>query len=97
MTGHKVPLARPYYDEREAASVAPVIRSGWVSQGPTVAAFEERLAAWLGASHAVAVNSCTSAMHMALHLLGVSHGDEVVCPSFTCMATASARSCSSRT
>jgi perosamine synthetase len=85
-----IPLARPFYDEREVDAVAPVIRSGWVSQGPKVVEFERRLAAWIGAAHAVATNSCTSAMQIALHLSGVGHGDDVICPSFTCMATANA-------
>lgn len=85
-----IPLARPFYDEREASAVAPVIRSGWVSQGPKAVEFEQRLAAWIGAEHAVATNSCTSAMQIALHLSGVGPGDEVICPSFTCMATANA-------
>jgi dTDP-4-amino-4,6-dideoxygalactose transaminase len=86
----KVPLAKPFYDEREEIAVAPVIRSGWVSQGPKVAEFERRLADWIGVEHAVATNSCTSAMQIALHLSGVGPGDDVLCPSFTCMATANA-------
>lgn len=86
----KIPLARPFYDEREAAAVAPVIQSGWVSQGPKAAEFEQRVAAWIGTDHAVATNSCTSAMQMALHLSGIGPGDEVICPAYTCMATANA-------
>jgi perosamine synthetase len=86
----KVPLARPFYDDREVNAVGPVIRSGWVSQGPRVADFETRLAEWIGARHAVATNSCTSALQIALHLSGIGSGDEVICPSFTCMATANA-------
>lgn len=85
-----IPLAKPFYDEREAEAVAPVIRSGWVSQGPKAAEFEQRLAAWIGVEHAVATNSCTSAMQIALHVSGITAGDEVICPSFTCMATANA-------
>ncbi len=85
-----IPIARPFYDEREAAAVAPVIRSGWVSQGPKAAEFEQRLAEWIGVAHAVATNSCTSAMQIALHLSGVGRDDEVICPSFTCMASANA-------
>jgi perosamine synthetase len=85
-----VPLAKPFFDEREVKAVEPVIRSGWVSQGPRVAEFESRLADWIGVEHAVATNSCTSAMQIALHLSGVGPGDEVICPSFTCMATANA-------
>jgi dTDP-4-amino-4,6-dideoxygalactose transaminase len=86
----KVPVAKPFYDEREVDAVAPVIRSGWVSQGPKVVEFERRLAEWIGVDHAVATNSCTSAMQIALHLSGVGPEDQVICPSFTCMATANA-------
>lgn len=86
----KIPLAQPFFDEREVAAVEPVIRSGWVSLGPKTAEFERRIADWIGVDHAVAVNSCTSAMQISLHLSGIGPGDEVVCPSFTCMATANA-------
>lgn len=85
-----IPLARPHTDEKEVEAVAAVIRSGWVSQGSNVAEFEEMLAGYVGARFAIATNSCTSALHLSLHLQGVGPGDEVICPSFTCMATANA-------
>lgn len=85
-----IPLAKPYFDEREVAAVAEVIRTGWISQGPVVERFEQALAEWVGAAHGVATNSCTSAMQMTLELMGVTDGDEVICPSFTCMASANA-------
>ena len=86
----EIPLARPYTDEKEELAVAAVIRSGWVSQGPKVIEFEQMVADFVGARFAVATNSCTSALHVSLLLQGVKEGDEVICPAFTCMATANA-------
>jgi len=85
-----IPLARPYTDEAEVAAAAAVIRSGWVSQGARAAEFESRIAEYTGARFAIATNSCTSALHLSLYLQGVGPGDEVICPSFTCFATANA-------
>jgi perosamine synthetase len=85
-----IPLARPYTDEAEVAASAAVIRSGWVSQGARAAEFEEMVAEYTGARFAIATNSCTSALHLSLYLQGVGTGDEVICPSFTCFATANA-------
>ena len=66
-----------------------VLASGWVAQGPQVAEFEAAVAAVAGAPHGVAVSSCTAGLHLALHLLGVGAGDEVVVPSLSFIATAS--------
>jgi perosamine synthetase len=88
--GMEIPLARPYTDEAEVAAAAAVIRSGWVSQGARAAEFEHRVAEYTGACFAIATNSCTSALHLSLYLQGVGRGDEVICPSFTCFATANA-------
>lgn len=85
-----IPLARPYTDEKEEMAVVAVIRSGWVSQGPKVIEFEQMVADFVGARFAIATNSCTSALHLSLLLQGVKEGDEVICPAFTCMATANA-------
>lgn len=85
-----IPLARPYTDEAEVAAAAAVIRSGWVSQGVRAAEFEAMVGGYVGARFAIATNSCTSALHLALYLQGVGPGDEVICPSFTCFATANA-------
>jgi perosamine synthetase len=86
----EIPLARPYTDEAEVAAAADVIRSGWVSQGARAAEFEQLVAGYTGARFAIATNSCTSALHLSLYLQGVGPGDEVICPSFTCFATANA-------
>ncbi|OLR90803.1 DegT/DnrJ/EryC1/StrS family aminotransferase [Actinokineospora bangkokensis] len=81
---------RPLLGEEEAAAVAEVVRSGWVAQGPRVAEFEGRFAERVQAADAVAVSSCTTGLHLALHVLGVGPGDEVVVPSFSFIATANA-------
>jgi perosamine synthetase len=87
---HDVPFARPEFDDAEARAVAEVLRSGWVSEGPVVARFEEIFAERVGARHAVATSSCTTALHLGLILAGVQPGDEVICPSYTFIATANA-------
>jgi perosamine synthetase len=85
-----IPFARPDFDEAEARAVTDVLRSGWVSQGPKVAEFERLFAERVGAGTAVATSSCTTALHLALVLAGIGRGDEVICPSYTFIATANA-------
>jgi dTDP-4-amino-4,6-dideoxygalactose transaminase len=81
---------RPWLGEEEAAAAAEAVASGWVAQGPRVAAFEEAFAAATGAAHAVAVSSCTTALHLALIAAGIGPDDEVVVPSLSFIATANA-------
>ncbi len=83
-----IPVMRPWLGEQEARAAADAVRSGWVAQGPRVAEFEARFADHVGAEHGVAVSSCTTALHLAMHLLGIGAGDEVVVPSFSFVATA---------
>jgi perosamine synthetase len=87
-TKKMIPVARPFVGAEEESAVSEVLRSGWLSQGPRVAQFEEAFAAYVGAPHAVAVSSCTTALHLALLALDVRAGDEVICPSFSFIATA---------
>ncbi|MEW6715922.1 MAG: DegT/DnrJ/EryC1/StrS family aminotransferase [Chloroflexota bacterium] len=83
-----IPVARPWMDEREAEAARRPIMSGWVTQGPEVAAFERELASYVGAKHACAVSSCTTALHLALLAVGVQPGDEVITVSHSFIATA---------
>jgi dTDP-4-amino-4,6-dideoxygalactose transaminase len=85
-----VPITRPLLGEPEQRAVLEVLRSGWLVQGPKVAQFENAVAAYVGARHAVATSSCTTALHLALLLHDIGPGDEVIVPSFTFIATANA-------
>lgn len=83
-----IPITKPYFTKDEEDEVIAVLRSGWVVQGPKVELFEKEIANYVGAKFAVATSSCTTALHLALLLLGVGPGDEVIIPSFTFIATA---------
>ena len=83
-----IPIIKPMMDEREAEAARRVILSGWITQGPEVAAFEKEFAAFTGAQHAVAVSNCTTALHLALMALGIGPGDEVITVSHSFIATA---------
>ena len=85
-----IPLARPVLGEAEEAAVIEVLRSGHLSLGPRVPAFETAFAARLGVAHACAVSSGTSGLHLALRAAGVSDGDEVVTSPFSFPASANA-------
>jgi len=86
----KIPLAKPEVLEDDIAAVTAVLRSGRLSQGPVMHEFEQALAAYLGMSHAVVVNSGTSALQLALRALDIKERDEVVLPSFSFMAVTNA-------
>lgn len=90
MSAHRIPVMVPHLGEEEAQAAAEAVRSGWVAQGPRVARFEQEFASLVGADHGVAVSSCTAALHLALVLLDVRPGDEVIVPSFSFIATANA-------
>lgn len=83
-----IPITKPTMDEAEAAAARRVVLSGWVSQGPEVAAFEAELARALEAPYACAVSNCTTGLHLALRVAGVGPGDEVVTVSHSFVATA---------
>jgi dTDP-4-amino-4,6-dideoxygalactose transaminase len=85
-----IPIMRPWLGSEEAAAVTDTLASGWVAQGPKVAAFEAAVAAALGAAHGVATSSCTAALHLAMHALGLGPGDDVIVPSLSFIATANA-------
>jgi len=83
-----IPITKPTIGEEEIAAAAKVLQSGWVSQGPCVAQFEQAFAAYVGAAHGCAVSSCTTALHLALLTVGVKPGDEVITVSHSFIATA---------
>lgn len=86
----RIPVMRPWFGPEEAEAAAEAVASGWVAQGPRVAAFEAAFAERVGVEDAVAVSSCTTALHLALIGAGVGPGDEVVVPSLSFIATANA-------
>jgi dTDP-4-amino-4,6-dideoxygalactose transaminase len=85
-----IPITRLALGEEEASAAADVVRSGWLMNGPRVEEFERLVAEFVGADHAIAVSSCTTALHLGLLAAGVGPGDEVICPSFSFIATANA-------
>ena len=86
----RINVMQPWLGEDEVAAVTEVLRSGWVAQGPRVKAFEDAFAVRQQSVYAVAVSSCTTALHLALYVAGVGPGDEVVVPSFSFIATTNA-------
>jgi dTDP-4-amino-4,6-dideoxygalactose transaminase len=85
-----LPVAKPFYGPEEEQAVARVLRSGWVTQGPEVAALEREFADYCGARHGIAVANCTVALHLSLVAAGIGAGDEVITVSHSFIATANA-------
>jgi perosamine synthetase len=83
----RIPITKPVFGPEELLAVQQPLETGWVVQGPYVKRFEERFGAFVGAAHAVATTSCTTALHLALAALGVGPGDEVIVPAFTWVST----------
>lgn len=83
-----IAIAKPWLGEAEAKAASRAIMSGWVTQGPEVAAFEQEFATYLGVNHACTVSNCTTALHLALLAVGVQPGDEVITVSHSYIATA---------
>ncbi|UPT66251.1 MAG: DegT/DnrJ/EryC1/StrS family aminotransferase [Sphingobacteriales bacterium JAD_PAG50586_3] len=81
-------IAKPYLTEDEAKAAHDTILTNWITQGPRVAEFEEKFAAYTGSKYAVAVSNCTTGLHLAMIVAGVKAGDEVICPSMSYIATA---------
>ena len=84
----KVPFHRPSVGEGEIQAVTEVLRSGWLTMGAKTCEFERRFADYIGVKHAIAVSSCTAALHLSLEAIGLQAEDEVLVPTTTFTATA---------
>jgi len=84
----KIPFHKPYITEDEISGVVEVLRSGWLTTGPRTKEFESAFADFVGAGHAVALNSGTAALHLALEAIGLKEGEEVITTTMTFAATA---------
>lgn len=83
-----IPYGKQYIDEKDIQAVVDVLRSDWLTTGPTIEQFEKVFADFVGAKYAVAVSSGTAALHAAMFALGIGPGDEVIVPAMTFAATA---------
>src|SRR5438067_9621989 len=88
MSDQFLPFHVPQIDEDEIRSVVETLKSGWLTTGMKVKRFEEDFARYLGSRHAIAVNSCTAALHLALEAVGIQEGDEIIVPTMTFTASA---------
>lgn len=89
MQKYEIPFSPPDVGEEEIAQVAEALRSGWITTGPKTKLLEQKIAAWVGTPRCVCLNSQTASAELALRLLGVGPGDEVIVPAYTYTATAS--------
>jgi dTDP-4-amino-4,6-dideoxygalactose transaminase len=87
---YKIPLFDLNFGAEEEHAVLETIRSKWISTGPKTTMFETEFASMLGSAHALAVSNCTVSLHLAMKILGIGPGDEVICPSLTFVATVNA-------
>lgn len=85
----QVPLFDTDIEQGELDAVCQVLHSGWLTMGEEIKSFEREFAEFLGVKHAIMVSNCSTALHLAHHVLGANTGDEVVCPSLSFVATAS--------
>ena len=85
----RIPITRPFFDQNELKNVKEVLDSGWVTQGPATLRFETLFRQHHNCKYAVAVSSCTAALHIAMLALGIGEGDEVIVPAFTWITSAS--------
>lgn len=83
-----IPIAKPYFDEKEIRATAEVLSSGWIVQGPKVMEFERLIGDFQGCKHAIATTSATASLHLALIALKIREDDEVIVPAFTHPSTA---------
>ena len=85
----KISFSPPDISELEINEVADALRSGWITTGPRTKQLEKEIAEWIGVNKCVCLNSQTACAEMALHILGVGAGDEVIVPAYTYTASAS--------
>lgn len=87
---YKIPLFDLNFDENEINAVVDTIKSNWISTGPKCKEFEDKFASMLHVNHAISLANCTTALHLALDVLDIKSGDEVICPSLSFVATVNA-------
>lgn len=85
-----IPFYKPWINREDRKAVSEAMKSRWLTGGSKVAHFEKMFADYVGVKHAIAVNSCTAALHLSMQVLGIEPGDEVIVPVFTFAATANA-------
>src|ERR1051325_11174171 len=84
----QIPITKPIFGPEELQAVQQSLESGWVVQGPFVKQFEEKFSAFTQSTFSIATTSCTTALHIAVAILGLKPGDEVIVPAFTWISTA---------